>query len=254
MQKVLLVVALLALFGVGGAIFWDAFQKANLPPPAPYVPPPPVSPDEIRAREAAKKYEELNAEIAKNSQSGELYAKRGKAIFDAKGAIKLELPKLAEMAIKDLIQAESLGYTQPDVYAGLVSAALWIDALNPATFDEEGKLQPSKVRELWFARTIELLDKACDKGAPAHQARIDFIEFRFRKAPPPPDPGAWHEKQLASYEALMQAGTATAADCEKAGDVAKETGKLNRATAFYLKAIDLAPEAKERLQKKMSGR
>lgn len=253
MQKFVLFLAIVLFFGVGGYIGYDYFLKATTPVKPPEPPPRPETAEEKAAKAAATLYQQLTERMAKEGETPELFAKRGRAAFDAKGAIKMPLPKIAEGAVKDLFHAEMLGWSAPELYGDIVLATIWIEALHPTIVNDEGQLEPSAVRELWFAKTMELLNKACDRGAPAHRARAEFIDYRFRKPPLPADPAAWREKQIESYDALMK-GDATAEEMEKAGDVAMELKKNSRATAFYLKAIELAPAAKERIQKKMSGK
>lgn len=245
--RVLLGIAVVILLGVGGLIGYMELQRRNKPKPPPPPPveetPAPVDPEAEAKREAARTFEECNQALATDAGNSALYHKRAKSIFKAKEALPHTPEQRAEMAITDLLHAIKLGITTGEIYDDIVLAAKWINSCN--------KLEQA-VKEAWFKRTLEVLDAGCDAAKPAHAPRVDFITWRFTAhfAPKDAEAVAWRERELASLDALLQTD-ATADRAERAGDLAKEFGKLNKAMTYFKKAVELDPKRKDRVDEKM---
>ena len=245
--RVLLGIAVIILVGVGGLIGWMEYERRNKPkppPPPPVEEKPPVPPDpEAEAkREAARTFEECNQALATDAGNSTLYHKRARSIFKAKEALPHTPEQRAEMAITDLLHAIKLGVTDAEIYDDLVLAAKWINSCI--------KLEQT-VKESWFKRTLDVLDESCAAAKAAHAARVDYITWRFTAHFAPKDAEAvpFRERELASLDALLQTDP-TADRAERAGDLAKEFGKLNKAQGYYTKAVELDPKRKDRIDEK----
>jgi tetratricopeptide (TPR) repeat protein len=250
--RALLGIAIVVLVGVGGVIGYFEWQKRNKPPapvvpPPPPPPPPPPSPEEQAKLDAAKAYEELSTKIKEltpeqkeSADTAKLHLTRAQAIYRAEDAIPLPPKERCDIMVSDAYHVLNLKLEIEEAYEAVFQATRWVEALD---YKREDK-------EKWMTRCLATLDVACGENKPAHKARVDYVRWRLKR-PWAPEPKPMQERELESLEAML-AAKPDAQVAEEAGDVAKLLGKLNKAMANWRKAIELDPDRKERLEKKIA--
>ncbi len=244
--RLLLGIAVMILLGVGGVIGFLEYQKRNKPAPVnvpqPIIdtePPPPPDPKELARQEAAKDFQALSEQIGKDPDRGELYLKRAQAIYKAEEAIPQTPEQRALIAIGDIFTAVKMNILTAEVYGEMVKNWLWVDQLRFQRAEKDD----------WRAKVLIALDLACAGGKPAHRARLHYIDLRMKRDFKPEE-GPMRERELESLDALITANEATADDAERAGDLAVEAKKLNKAVVYYRKAAQLDPKRREKVDAK----